>query len=412
MPNLHTLLATVRGYSPAWRCALLAALAASSAALAQAPTELALVGPTEPSERVTGVYCWETAACVVTTQSSEAGHLYATDGQAITATLVTSDYALGEAFGVLGAVSLMGFARVGDTLYVLIDGSAEALLTATGDVTSVDAWQTSTLGLPEGRDSFGGNLQIGLGTDGSGWTFLARNMVYTADDPPGPGTIWYETWAPVPPGEVPDDIGRRAREDPTLCIAAPSVGISPTLTQMGYVAPDLSLVVYPAGARNQSGTAEPGVCVSTDGGDTFHHVRFEGVEGDLGPLGVTCEGATCVAFGGLENEPDSTYIYVTHDASAGAAATWTRAELPSLRPDARFRAAAFAPGGRVGWAVGAVGAAAPLALTTSDGGLTWTDASTLVRTHAPDTRLHAVYAPDEAHVWIGGESGLLLSGGY
>lgn len=43
-------------------------------------------------------------------------------------------------------------------------------------------WQTSTRGLPEGRGSFGGNLQIGRGPDGSGWTFFARNMLYTADE--------------------------------------------------------------------------------------------------------------------------------------------------------------------------------------------------------------------------------------
>jgi len=390
--------------------ALLAALATT--ALAQAPTELTLVGPTDPTERVTGVYCQGPTVCVVTTEASEEGHLYATDGQAITATVITSDYDLGEAFGVLGTVELMGFARVGDTVFVLVDGAASALLTNTGDVTDPGSWQRSALGLPEGRDSFGGNQQVGLGTDGSGWTLFLRSMIYTGDDPPGPGAIWYETWAPVPPGERPNDIAQRAREDPTLCVAAPAVGIAPALTQMGYVAPDLSLVVYPAGARNQSGTAEPGVCVSTDGGETFHHVRFAGVEGDLGPLGVTCEGDVCAAYGGLQNEPDSTYVYVTHDAGAAAAATWTRATLPSLRDDARFRSADFAPGGQVGWAVGAVGAAAPLALVTSDGGLTWSDASPLVRAHSADTRLNTVYVPDEAHVWIGGENGLLLSGGY
>ena len=85
---------------------------------------------------------------------------------------------------------------------------------------------------------------------------------------------------------------------------------------------------------------------------------------------------------------------------------------PELREDARFRAAALTAGGQVGWVVGAVGAAAPLALVTEDGGATWTDVSALVRAHAPETRLHAVHLFDESHVWIGGENGLLLSGGY
>src|SRR5690606_27407339 len=179
------------------------------------PTELTLVGPTDPTERVTGVYCQGPTVCVVTTEASEEGHLYATDGQAITATVITSDYDLGEAFGVLGTVELMGVARVGDTVVVLVDGAASSLLTNTGDVTDPGSWQRSALGLPEGRDSFGGNQQVGLGTDGSGWTLFLRSMIYTGDDPPGLGAIWYETWAPVPPGERPNDIAQRAREDPT-----------------------------------------------------------------------------------------------------------------------------------------------------------------------------------------------------
>ncbi len=395
------------------RRALAGLLVVATAAMAQPPAEFRLVGPTDETERITGIYCESVDACVVTAEAGFGeGHLYATDGHDVTATLLTSDSALGEVFGLIGAPDLMGFTKVGDTLYVNVAGAAGALLRAEGDVTSADSWTSSTLGAPDGRDTFGGNQQVGLGTDGSVWLLFTRGMIYTADDGPAPGTVWYETWAPTPPGEVPGDIGQRARTDPTLYIASPSFGVSPALTQMAYVAPDLSLVIYPAGARNQMGTAEPGICVSTDGGQLFHHVRFPDVEGDLGPLGVTCLGDVCLAYGGLENEPTSTYIYVTHDASAGAGATWTRAQLPRLREDARFRAAALTADGQVAWVVGAVGSAAPLALMTEDGGVTWTDVSGLVRAQAPETRLHSVHLFDESHVWIGGENGLLLSGGY
>src|SRR5690606_41326570 len=115
-----------------------------------APAQLALVGPPDPAERGTGVYCQGPAVCVVTTEASEEGHLYATDGQAITATLITADYDLGEAFGVLGPVDLMGFARVGDTVFVLVDGAASALLTNTGDVTDPGSWQRSAPRPPRG----------------------------------------------------------------------------------------------------------------------------------------------------------------------------------------------------------------------------------------------------------------------
>src|SRR5690606_1771560 len=120
------------------RVKLVLPLAFAFAAFAQ-PTQLVPVGPTEPTERITGVYCQGPASCVVTTESGDRGHLYASDGKDITATLITSDYDLGEEFGVLGAVRLMGFAQVGDTVYVLMDGAANALLTNSGDLTDPEA---------------------------------------------------------------------------------------------------------------------------------------------------------------------------------------------------------------------------------------------------------------------------------
>ena len=119
-----------------------------------------------------------------------------------------------------------------------------------------------------------------------------------------------------------------------------------------------------------------------------------------------------MAYGGVEYEPDSVVVYVTHDAQNGADSTWTRATLPTLRENSRFRAAAFAPDGLTGWLVGATGSSSPLVLTTADGGTTWTDATSLVRGLAPDTRLHSVFVVDAEHVWIGGEGGVVMAAGY
>jgi hypothetical protein len=373
-----------------------------------------LVGPTEPSERITGVYCTTVTTCVVSTEHIGApSHIYVTDGQSITSAVVTADSALSERFGLLGYVGFMGFAPVGDTLMVMADGTGNALLTATGDVSDPAAWTASTIGIPDGSTSFGGGQQLGWGVADGRWVYVQRSTVYASTDPPSPGALWLPEWSPTPPGEVPSNIGELLRADPTLCQADPSVGISPRLLQSAYVAPDLAIVLYPAGSRNQTGTVGPGVCVSDDGARTFNHVPFPDVTGDLGPLGVYCSGLdVCVAYGGLQSAPESVYIYVTHDPEAGRASTWTRANLPSLREDSRFRGVSFAPGGVVGWAVGAVGGSSPLLLTTSDGGATWTDATSLVRALAPDTRLHSVYAFDADHVWLGGENGVLLAGGY
>jgi len=393
--------------------ALLLLLLAPVAA-AQTNMTFHLVGVTEPSERITGIYCTSVTTCLVSTEHIGApSHIYLTDGQSITAAVVTADSALSEALGVLGYVGFMGFAPVGDTLMVMVDGTGNALLTAAGDVSDPAAWTVSTIGIPDGSTSFGGGQQLGWGVKDGRWVYFQRSTVYAGTDTPSPGALWLPEWSPTPPGEVPSNIGELLRADPTLCLAQPSVGISPKLLQPAFVAPDLSIVLYPAGARNQVGTVGPGVCISDDGAQTFTHVPFPEVTGDLGPLGVYCSGLdVCVAYGGLQSAPESVYIYLTHDPEAGRASTWTRAQLPSLREDSRFRGVSFAPGGVHGWAVGAVGSSSPLLLTTSDGGATWTDVTSQVRALAPDTRLHSVYAVDEEHVWLGGENGVLLAGGY
>lgn len=78
---------------------------------------------------------------------------------------------------------------------------------------------------------------------------------------------------------------------------------------------------------------------------------------------MTCASAEhCLAYGGLECEPDSVVVYVTHDAQKGADSTWT-------------------------------------------------DATSLVRGSAPDTRLHEVYVVDAEQVWIGGEGGVVMAAG-
>ncbi|MFO7545887.1 MAG: hypothetical protein R6W77_10370 [Trueperaceae bacterium] len=396
------------------RALVFVALPSFGAALAQPALTFQLVGPTYETERVTGIYCSAATACVVATDgTSDVGHVYASDGTSITATLLSGDYAFAETFDTLGTVDFFGFSKVGDTLIVKLDSAANAWVTATGDVTQASSWTASTQGIPDGASGFGGNQQLGWGAKDGRWVFVRSGTFFESTDAPGPGALWFPLWSPTPPGEVPSDLSALLRDDPRLCIADPGIGISPKLTQMAYVAPDLAVIVYPAGARNQRGSVEPGVCISVDGGQRFHHVPFPEVTGDLGPLGVTCASAEhCLAYGGLENDPESVYAYVTHDAQKGPDSTWTRATLPSLRENSRFRAAAFAQDGVTGWLVGATGSSSPLVLTTADGGTTWTDATSLVRGLAPDARLHSVFVVDAEHVWIGGEGGVVMAAGY
>ena len=391
--------------------AVYAVAVVATLAAAQSPLTFALVEPLEYGERVTGVYCSSVASCVVSTEDRfEGGHIYSSDGLTITGTVMTGDDSFTDQVGVAGTASFTGFSTVGDRLFAHVDGAAAALLTASGDVTQAAAWQLTTVGVPEGDSSFGGNQQLGWGEAAGRWVYAITGTIFAGTDQPSPGALWLATWSP---DNVPAGLVQRHRDDPSLCMAQPSVSISTALTRVAYVAPDLSVVLYPAGARNQPGSEEPGVCISTDGAETFLHVPFPDIEGDLGPLGVKCFGADhCVAFGGLQYAPESVYIYVTNDATAGAASTWVRAELPRLREDSRFRDVSFAPDGLTGWAVGAEGAGSPLVLVTSDGGATWSDATSTVRALAQGVRLHTVYVFDAEHVWIGGEGGLLLAGGY
>ena len=180
-----------------------------------------------------------------------------------------------------------------------------------------------------------------------------------------------------------------------------------------FVASDLGIIVSPSGALNQYGDDTAGVCISTDGGHHFHHVEFPGIEMGRGPNGVFCTSSDhCIAYGdGYFVGPDQAYIYVSNNASMGAASTWTKATVPSFVEDTRLRDVFFAPDNTTGWLVGAAGSGAPLLLRTTDGGATWTDQTSMIRALAGSVRLSVGYAYDATHIWIGGEHDTLLTTG-
>lgn len=364
------------------------------------------------NERVTGVYCASAKACVISTNVfGGAGHVYATDGQKITATILTGDGKFAEALGTLGEVNFDGFSHVGDRLIALVEGAGVSFVSASGDITKASSWSAVKIGTLSGDGTFGLNQEMGIGKKDDRWVHFVFRSIFETTDAPGPGALWTRLWSPVSPS-VPSNFEQLKKADPKLCDSDPGVSITPRLTQAAYVAPDLSVILYPSGARNQRGTDTPGVCISTDGGKRFSHVEFAGIGEDYGPLGVTClNSSKCWAYGGLDNAPESAFIYITTDASKGANSSWTKAKLPTLREDTKFRSIAFAPDGMNGWAVGWSGSNDTLVLTSADGGMTWKDATGSVRALAPNARLHSVYAFDTAHVWIGGEQNTVLTMG-
>ncbi len=363
-------------------------------------------------DRVTGMYCSSAKACVIATSVfGGAGHLYATDGQKITSTLLTGESQLAEALGTLGTINFTGLSKVGNRLIAHVDSAGAAFISATGDITKASSWSAVKIGTLGAGATFGLNQQMGIGTKDDRWVQFNSRQIYDSSDAPGAGALWSPLWSPVSPS-VPSNFEALKRADPKLCDSDPSVSISPHLTQPGYVAPDLTVILYPSGARNQRGTDSPGVCISTDGGKRFYHVEFKGLENSVGPLGVTCLNANkCFAYGGLDFAADSAAVYSSGDAQKGVNSTWTKAKLPNLREDTKFRSLSFAPDGVSGWLVGWSGTGDALMLVSTDGGLSWKDATSTIRAFAPNARLHAVYALDATHVWIGGEGGVLLTSG-
>jgi hypothetical protein len=202
---------------------------------------------------------------------------------------------------------------------------------------------------------------------------------------------------------VPEDIETQRAADPTLCDSDPGVNLSPMASQTVHVATDLSILVAPAGSQFQDTNDTPGVCISTDGGKSFHHAAFAGAAN--GPNGVGCSSKDhCVAYadvpyGGDANAPA---VFVSNDATKGAASTWTAAKTPSLQVPSWLRYVTFAADGQHGWLVGWQGGATPFLWTTADGGATWTDASSKLGV-TDDFRPYSVFALDATHLWVGGE---------
>jgi hypothetical protein len=392
----------------------LASLCGLALVTAQSTTNTFRVIPLPNSnERVTGVYCSSAKACVIATDVfGGAGHLYASDGQRITRTLLTGDKKLAERLGTLREVNFTGFSKVGNRLIAHVTGEGASFVSATGDITQAASWSAVKVGVVQAGDTFGMNQQMGMGTKDGRWVHFTLSTVYETTDEPGPGAFWTPVWAPLPPKRTPSDFEGLRRADPKLCEAEPGTSLLPRLTQLAYVAPNLSVILYPSGARNQRGSSPPGVCVSTDGGKRFFNVPFAGVPEGYGPLGVTCSvQGKCFAYGGLDYTAESVFIYASSDVGRGVASTWAQTKLPTLRANTKFRGLSLTPDGASAWAVGWNGSSDALVLNSGDGGQTWRDVTASVRALAGSARLHTVYAFDAAHVWIGGEGSTLLTSG-
>lgn len=362
-------------------------------------------------QRVTGIHCSNATTCVVSTDGvGSVGHLYASDGASITETLLTGDTELGALVGVIGEPGFFGFSLVGDRLITRLHTGGDGWVWSTGDFTETSSWHVERVGVvTDAGASFGLNPQFGFGTDGTRWTQFRGGLIYGTSDAPGPTAAWRIIWSPRRTPPVPADIVARRAADPTLCDSDPGYSNSPRPVHAGYLSPDLAIALSPAHALNQDSSDPPGVCISTDGAQSFHLVPFPDAADYEGPTALTCVSHDhCVVMGGQTlSDGSSTYGYVSRDASMGAASTWSRITLPSFGGGTIPKAIFFAPDGAHGWAVGEEERRGFL-WATSDGGETWVDLTASIRgltTH----RLDSGFALDASHVFVGGESDTLLA---
>ena len=385
-------------------------VAAVGLTLAQSQgSEFRVIKLSGQNERVTAIHCINAKACVIGTDASGPSHIYSSDGQKITGTLVTGDTNFGEKVGTLGNIGFLGFSRVEDRLIAHLNGSAEGFLSAKGDITQASSWTTDLIGT---ASEFALNQQMGVGVKDGRWVHFIMSSVMESTDVPGKGALWTPVWSPVDPS-FPKNFFELYQKDKSLCIVEPGAGAAPKLVQPAYVAPNLSVILHTSGfytqrARDRS-SGEAGVCISIDGGKRFHLVAFKGVSSDNGPAGVTCiSSERCFAYSGIR---ETKFIYATTNASKGKDSSWAATKLPELRENSVINNLFFVPDGKHGWAVGSVGSSSPLVLSSDDGGESWKDASVGARAAAPNARLHSGFAVDATHVWLGGEKDTLLTMG-
>lgn len=358
-------------------------------------------------DTITGIRCDSPDHCAIATRNRDHGGalFVTTDGAALMPVYTSADI---EALDtVIGHAQFLHVDDTGAGWIARLD-IASPLVMAASDPSAAASWSFTDPGTNEGDSDFGvlNNQELVRAADDGTWLYVYSGVMWSATQAPSASTAWTGLWSPqrVPP--FPEDFAALKAADATLCDSDPAISVAPDLGQLGYASPDLSLVIYPGGGPNQGATDAPGVCVSRDGGHSFHQVAFAGLDpAQVRPVAVECLDANrCWAIGGVDFDGAPAYVYYSTDASA-AAPTWTAATVPSAADRDSPRGIAFAPDGQHGWVVGNRG----LVWRSSDGGATWTDASAeLAAVAGSDITFESATVIDADHVWLGGDDGTLL----
>jgi Photosynthesis system II assembly factor YCF48 len=289
-----------------------------------------------------------------------------------------------------------------------------ALAYACDVIQSHDGGKTFALEKNQMSDQLSINAVLAMRPVPQGGTVMAMdNYVATTAGNPGPTADWTTVWAPPPatpttPATFPD----------ADCQVTPTAGVPPERTAM-YVSPQADFMAYVA----HSDDLGPIICISkgsvaTGGLDSpknFLPSALPNIPDDIAfaaPDGVVFTSDTVgITFYANNIYPGEAYVDRTIDGGT----TWKAATLPAVAKKAiEFQSAFFAPDGMSGWIVGYnYDSSAPLLLHTADGGVTWDsnsgDLSTKALAGGGLGKLHTGFALDATHLWVGGDSGILLA---
>ena len=234
----------------------------------------------------------------------------------------------------------------------------------------------------------------------TGTTLVRKTgVVSVATAAPAPETTYDDVWAPQAAPPVPDPVPAE------MCQAGPRGTGVPTMRYGAYVSPDRSFLAY---VSNPDFEVE--ICISTDGGRTFHPHKLDvpSALADYTPSGVVFTGAmTGVTWAAQPSA--GAYIKRTIDGGM----TWRDATLPAgiATGELELPAGFFAPDGQHGWIAGYDHKAQrALVLATADGGATWAADNGVADAVAAagGDKLYSGFALDAAHVWLGGAHGVVL----
>lgn len=346
--------------------------------------------------RVTGIYYASPDKGIVVSQGdgetfSDGGAIFLANADAVTDVAFSGD---NTGVSLDGAIDFVGIERT-PTGYI-------AMAYASDVISSKDGGATFQIEKNGGATRFGIEPVIAYQLSSSGTTMIRKSgVVTTSTGTPGPSTTYVDVWAPNAnppmPNPVPDD----------MCQGGPLGTGVPHTRYSAYVSPDRNFIAYTSNRFHQ-----PEICISTDGGRSFHPRALDVAESaiDYPATGVLFTNATTgLTWFAQPTADGGSYIKRTTDGGT----TWTDIALPAeiASSSIDLPAGFFLPDGQHGWLAGYdYDAREALLLSTTDGGLTWSKVGGVGAAveAAGGDKLFTVFALAPDQVYLGGARGLLM----